>query len=234
MGVSHPQTVQARPPTVSTGRIYTIGQLDREQVSWYDLTVVARDTSDQPLSGSSQVTITVLDYNDNAPEFSKDTFTFEVEEESLLGDGLVGSLSVSQYTLCCRILGNISNSQAVDEDEGSNALFDFSLAVGARESEIFSLEASGSTVELRLLRALDRETDDSYSLRLQATDRGSPSLVGETIINITVLVRKPYCIYSRTPLAVHCMPATPCLLHIAISIKLECSLHGRVSGKCEH
>ena len=95
MGVSHPQTVQARPPTVTTGRIYTIGQLDREQVSRYDLTVVARDTSDQPLSGSSQVTITVLDYNDNAPEFSKDTFTFEVEEESLLGDGLVGSLTVS-------------------------------------------------------------------------------------------------------------------------------------------
>ena len=63
--------------------------------------------------------------------------------------------------------------------------------VGAREREIFYLEANGSTVELRLLQALDRETYDSFSLRLQAMDRGSPSLVGETTINITVLVRKP-------------------------------------------
>ena len=87
--------VQARPPTVTTGRIYTIGQLDREQVSQYDLTVVAQDTTDQPLSGSAQVTITILDYNDNAPEFDKDTFTFEVEEESLFEDGVVGTLTVS-------------------------------------------------------------------------------------------------------------------------------------------
>ena len=71
-----------------------------------------------------------------------------------------------------------------------NAEVDFSLAVGIREREIFSLEATDSTVALRLLQTLDRETADFYSLRLQATDRGSPSLVGETTINITVLVSR--------------------------------------------
>ena len=80
--------------------------------------------------------------------------------------------------------------QATDADEGLNAQLDFSLAVGVPESEIFSLEAAdSSTVQLRLTQTLDRETTDFYSLRLQATDRGSPSLVGETTVNITVMVR---------------------------------------------
>ena len=95
LGISHPQTVQSRPPTITTARIYTIGQLDREEVSQYELTVVARDTTDQPLSGSAQLTITVLDSNDNSPEFPKDTFTFNVEEESLLDEGVIGSITVS-------------------------------------------------------------------------------------------------------------------------------------------
>ena len=96
--MSHPQTVQARPPTVTTGRIYTTGLLDREQDSLYDLTVVARDTSDQPLSGSTQVMITVLDYNDNSPQFNKESFTFSVEEESSLGDGVIASLTVCLHS----------------------------------------------------------------------------------------------------------------------------------------
>ena len=62
--------------------------------------------------------------------------------------------------------------------------------MSAAESEIFSLQASNSTVMLLLQRSLDRETTDFFSLRLLATDRGSPALVGEARINITVQVRK--------------------------------------------
>ena len=61
--------------------------------------------------------------------------------------------------------------------------------MGTAERAIFSLQSSGSAVALRLQRALDREMTDVYSLRLQAMDRGSPALVGEATINITVLVR---------------------------------------------
>ena len=68
-------------------------------------------------------------------------------------------------------------------------MIEYSLAVGTRESELFILDVVNSTVNLRLLQSLDRETTDFYSLRLQANDGGSPSLVGETLINITILVR---------------------------------------------
>ena len=94
LGVSHPQTVQSRPPTVTIARIYTVRQLDREDVSQYNLTVTAQDTSNHPLEGSAQVAITVLDYNDNAPVFERDSFSFSVGEESLEGDGFIGSITV--------------------------------------------------------------------------------------------------------------------------------------------
>ena len=94
--MTYPSSVQSRPPTVTRGRIYTTEQLDREEVSHYELTVLAQDTTDQPLSGTAQVTITVLDSNDNVPKFVKDTFNFEVDEETLLSDfgGAIGEISV--------------------------------------------------------------------------------------------------------------------------------------------
>ena len=100
LGVSHPQMVQSRPPTVTVARIYTVGQLDRETMSEYDLTVTAQDTTDHPLDGSAEVRISVLDSNDNAPEFEMDSFSFSVEEESVEGEGLIGSITVcSTHTL---------------------------------------------------------------------------------------------------------------------------------------
>ena len=91
--------VQSRPPTVTTARIYTSGQLDREEVSHYELVVLARDTTNQPLNGTAQVTIHILDYNDNVPQFSQDSFNFNVYEETLLPDD---SGTISTFTVCGR------------------------------------------------------------------------------------------------------------------------------------
>lgn len=87
--------VQSRPPTITKARIYTIEGLDREEVSHYQLTVLAQDTTDQPLTGTAQIVIEISDYNDNAPQFEKDTFTFQVLEETLLGDNIIAEISVS-------------------------------------------------------------------------------------------------------------------------------------------
>ena len=83
-------------PIVTIARIYTTEPLDRESVSQYRLTVLGQDTTDQPLSDMSQITIVVLDFNDNVPKFEKDIFTFTVREESALSevDGVLGSISV--------------------------------------------------------------------------------------------------------------------------------------------
>ena len=50
------------------------------------------------------------------------------------------------------------------------------------------LETGPFSVQVLLNHQLDREDTDSYSFRVFATDAGTPALVGETRININVLV----------------------------------------------
>lgn len=94
LGVTYPPMVQSRPPTITKARIYTIEELDREEVSRYQLTVLAQDTTDQPLTGTAQIEIEVSDTNDNAPQFDKDTFTYEVPEETLLEGNIIAVIDV--------------------------------------------------------------------------------------------------------------------------------------------
>ena len=92
--------VQSRPPTITTARISTIGRLDREDISHYDLTVLAQDTTDQPLSAMSQITINVLDFNDNVPKFDRDSFSFSLHEETLPGSNdIIANITVSSLLL---------------------------------------------------------------------------------------------------------------------------------------
>ena len=56
----------------SSGQIFTRTRLDREEQSEYELVVVASDSSlINPRTAYANVTITVSDVNDNAPQFSK-------------------------------------------------------------------------------------------------------------------------------------------------------------------
>ena len=66
--------------TITRGRIFTAQQLDRELSEMYQLTLVARDISDAPLSTSVSISITVLDVNDNVPAFAQAMWNFSIEE----------------------------------------------------------------------------------------------------------------------------------------------------------
>lgn len=74
----------------NTGRIATRVKLDREEVSQYTLEVIAMDTSLLPLSSSTTVIVNVRDMNDNAPEFSSDSYTRDLHQPT--GAGMILSL----------------------------------------------------------------------------------------------------------------------------------------------
>lgn len=75
----------------------------------------------------------------------------------------------------------------MDGDSGSNSELDFSLEQSVEG--LFTLTVTGAfSAQLLINHQLDRETRDSYTFRVFARDRGSPSLVGETQIEITVAV----------------------------------------------
>lgn len=151
------------------GTIVTRRALDREAKASYSLVVTATDCADPPsarLSSTVQVSITVRDVNDNAPEFI-------TPSETSVGE------NVSPGTVLLAV-------KAVDKDEGRNGYVEYSLdAVEAVDAESGAVAASNVVDDvmfslgpadglLRVAGRLDREVRSAYKLRVTARDRGDP------------------------------------------------------------
>ena len=90
-----------------TGEI-SCNSLDRETVSIYNLTIGARDQGQTSHSTFCFVIIQVLDENDNAPAFTRNTYSHNIPEDIAVGSTV---LLVS----------------AMDSDEGDNKKITYSL-----------------------------------------------------------------------------------------------------------
>ncbi|NXN93926.1 CAD23 protein, partial [Rhinopomastus cyanomelas] len=150
-----------------TGVITVKGQVDREKGDFYTLTVVADDGG--PKTDSTVVTITVLDENDNSPQFdiTSDSFV-SVAEDIAVGKRVAVVL-------------------ARDPDAGSNGQVTFSLAAGniGRAFEIRTINYTYG--EVFVARPLDRELLDHYTLRVQASDGGVPPRRKEHTLRVNIL-----------------------------------------------
>lgn len=72
-----------------TGAIITTRPLDRETQSAYILTVTAKDGGVPSFSDTTDVEISVVDINDNAPVFSKSSYFGSVSEDALVGTSVL-------------------------------------------------------------------------------------------------------------------------------------------------
>lgn len=78
--------------------------------------------------------------------------------------------------------------QVTDADIGVNGQVDFT--VDPSVTNLFTVRSTSTlSGELLISHSLDRETTDSYSFSLIATDRGFPPRSGQTAISITIIVR---------------------------------------------
>lgn len=93
----------------TTGQLYTLQLLDRENISEYLVTILATDSGVPALSTSVQVNVSVQDTNDLAPVFVGTPYLVQVEENSLQS-------------------GAIFTVQADDGDVLTNAEIFFTLA----------------------------------------------------------------------------------------------------------
>ncbi|XP_062467633.1 cadherin-23 isoform X4 [Pezoporus occidentalis] len=150
-----------------TGVITVKGQVDREKGDFYTLTVVADDGG--PKIDSTVVTITVLDENDNSPQFDiTSDSSVSVAEDSAVGKRVALVL-------------------ARDPDAGSNGQVTFSLASG-NIGRAFEIRTTNSTYgEVFVARPLDRELLDHYTLRIQASDGGVPPRRKEHTLRVNIL-----------------------------------------------
>ena len=146
----------------STGEITTAAVLDREMLSGVfplpsssmSVQVFARDGGSPSRQSSRMYTITLLDINDNNPQFENNGYSDSILENQ-------PAQSVLSFT-------------ATDRDLAENAEIHFSFTVDPVEGgPLFEL-ADDRIGEISTTQALDCEVQASYSFTLTATDRGNP------------------------------------------------------------
>ncbi|XP_062416668.1 protocadherin alpha-8-like isoform X32 [Pungitius pungitius] len=129
--------------------------LDREQKTNHSLILTAMDGGTPLKSANINLTITVLDINDNRPNFSKEVYSVILQE------------NVAVETIVIKV-------EATDVDEGANGevVYSFGGDINSKVLELFSLDKD--TGEIRVKGRIDYEKADVYRLDVQASDRGQP------------------------------------------------------------
>uniref|UniRef100_UPI0037E99C55 protocadherin alpha-8-like n=1 Tax=Semicossyphus pulcher TaxID=241346 RepID=UPI0037E99C55 len=141
--------------------------LDREQKDKHTLLVTAVDGGKPPRSGILNVSIIVLDSNDNRPMFSKEIYQLEIQENIPIGTSIL------------RI-------NATDPDEGTNGLIEYSLGKTLRKKIYDIFELDKFTGEIKVKGFVDFEENDVYKLDVEASDRATPPLTGECRVIIKI------------------------------------------------
>ncbi|XP_030632872.1 protocadherin Fat 3a isoform X2 [Chanos chanos] len=149
---------------INTGAISVSRPLDFESCKDYFLTVEARDGGTPPLSAVTMVNINLTDVNDNAPMFSRDTYSTSISEDANIGDTVVKVM-------------------AEDVDSQVNGDILYSIISGDRENQFFIEPVTG---QIKVNKHLDRETMPGYSLAVRALDSGTPAMSSTVLVNIDI------------------------------------------------
>nr|XP_054590101.1 protocadherin beta-16 [Nothobranchius furzeri] len=149
--------------------LVTTGQLDRELVSDYNITISATDEGSPPLSSSKTVQLSVADINDNPPVFEEQSYSAYVSENNKPGS-----------TLC--------SVSARDPDWRQNGTVIYSLLPaevnGASVSSYLSV--NGDTGVIHAVRSFDYEQLRSFKVHVMARDNGSPPLSSNVTVSVFV------------------------------------------------
>ncbi|CAJ0940865.1 unnamed protein product [Ranitomeya imitator] len=142
--------------------------LDREQNALHQLVLTAIDGGSPAKSGTAQISIRVMDTNDNTPFFDKSTY-----KASLLENSPAGTLVVKL--------------NASDPDEGSNGevTYSFGSFMSQKVRQLFNIEPS--TGEVRVSGVLDYEKSSSYEIYVQAIDKGPVPMTGHCKVLVEVI-----------------------------------------------
>uniref|UniRef100_A0A8C2K923 Protocadherin 2 alpha a 15 n=1 Tax=Cyprinus carpio TaxID=7962 RepID=A0A8C2K923_CYPCA len=141
--------------------------LDREITKSMKLQLTALDGGRPPKSGTMDIVIYVLDINDNAPVFTKDTYTVMLNENTPVG------------TVVLRV-------NATDLDEGQNGEVVYSLGHNVNYKLRKLFDVNPITGEIIVTGLLDFEIKDKYQIDIQASDKGTVPLTTDKIITIKI------------------------------------------------
>ncbi|XP_070711533.1 cadherin-8 [Pempheris klunzingeri] len=134
--------------------------MDREMREEYLVVIQAKDMGGHMggLSGTTTVTVTLTDVNDNPPKFSKSLYEFVIPEDLPMG----------------KTGGKV---KANDRDIGENSKSTYSIVDGDDQG-MFEIVTDAQTQEgiLRMKKPIDYESKRAYTLKVEATNiRSEPS-----------------------------------------------------------
>lgn len=150
-----------------TGILKTIGHLDFEKETEYNLNVIVFDLGRPQKSSTSYLTIVVLDNNDNPPKFQQPLASLKINENTPNGTAIFKAI-------------------ANDLDSSENAQIVYSILT---KTEAFSIHPNLGVLYVNV--PLDREKEDRYEIRIRATDQSvggnlEVALFSESVVTIHI------------------------------------------------
>ncbi|XP_041717937.2 cadherin-18 [Coregonus clupeaformis] len=154
---------------MDSGVIKTTQSLDREDMPWHNITVMASEVDNPSLLSHVSVTVQVLDVNDNPPEIKTDK-----------------EVVVCESSRPGQVIQTIT---AVDKDDFANGQrFSFSLLSGIPVNPNFTLkdneDNTASIIARR--RRFSRLVQELYELPIVVWDGGEPALSGTSTLTLRV------------------------------------------------
>lgn len=146
----------------STGWIIVAAELDRESVDFYNFGVEARDHGTSIMSSSASISMTILDVNDNNPEFTQKAYYMRLNEDAAVGTSVV---TVS----------------AVDQD--INSVVTYQISSGNTRNR-FSITSQSGGGLITLALPLDYKLERQYVLSVTASD-GTRFDTAKVFVNVT-------------------------------------------------
>ncbi|XP_055375511.1 cadherin-87A [Condylostylus longicornis] len=151
----------------STGKITTISRIDYEEVQEINFIATVSDVGVPPLTSTAEVTVNLINLNDNSPTFEQEFYIFNITENSPPGT-VVGKVQAHDVDL--EFFGEITYSL-----NGENSIY-------------FEIDSFTGSIRVKDSSILDHEKNKFVNLTVIATDKAPVPLQKSASANIFINV----------------------------------------------
>ncbi|XP_036918136.1 protocadherin alpha-13 isoform X3 [Sturnira hondurensis] len=159
---------QNNPEQTSSLSLVLRKSLDREEIQEHRLLLTVSDGGKPQLTGTVQLLITILDVNDNAPQFDKFIYKVRVVENAFNGT-LVFQLN------------------ATDPDDGINGDIIYSFRRPVSPAVLNAFIINPNSGEIKTKGKLDFEEKKFYEIPIEAIDQGNIPMAGHCTVLVEIL-----------------------------------------------
>ncbi|XP_066573657.1 protocadherin alpha-13-like [Amia ocellicauda] len=148
--------------------LVTKGHLDRERISFYNISIFAKDCGEPSLSSFKTIHVQISDVNDNSPSFSQNPYTFYLYENNAPG-------------------ASVFSVTASDLDQNENARVSYEIPKGEGAGTETFLNINYENGNIYALKSFDFENLKNFKFHVTARDSGEPSLSSNVTVNVFIL-----------------------------------------------